>query len=196
MRWLWEPLGLDEVVRLLDAFPAPWWIAGGHALDLFAGRALRPHEDVDVLVRRDDQRAILDHLAGWDVRIAHDGRLEPWHGERIELPRQGLWARSDPRGPWQLDFLLAETEGDDWWFRRDPAVRLALAELGARSPAGIPYLRPEVVLLFKAKDPRDRDERDLEAVRPLLDEVSRRRLEAWLPPGHSWRNRIRERGVY
>jgi hypothetical protein len=26
--WSWEPLDLDEAVRLIEGFPARWWIAG------------------------------------------------------------------------------------------------------------------------------------------------------------------------
>ena len=194
--WWWEPVGLEEAAALMDGFPVPWWVAAGWAIELHVGRQIREHSDVDILVLRDDQEAIRAQLPGWDVQIARGGRLEPWpEGTRVELPRSGLWARSDPDGPWQLQFLLAEREGDTWWFRRDPRIRLPLGEIGLRSPGGIPYLRPEVTLLFKSKDPRERDETDLAAVLPLLEGAARNRLAEWLPPDHPWRNRILGRDV-
>jgi hypothetical protein len=194
--WWWEPLGLEEAAALMDGFPGPWWVAAGWAIELHVGTPIRDHSDVDILILRDDQEAIRRQLPGWDVQIAHGGRLEPWpEGARLELPRSGLWARSEPDGPWQLQFLLAERDADTWWFRRDPRIRVPLAEIGLRSSAGIPYLRPEVALLFKSRDPRKRDETDLAAALPLLDGTARNRLAEWLPPDHPWRNRILARDV-
>jgi aminoglycoside-2''-adenylyltransferase len=189
--WWWEALALEEAARLMSGFPGPWWVTAGWAIELHIDRPVREHGDVDVLVLRDDQEAIRGQLPGWDFRIAHEGRLEPWPPSgRIELPRAGLWARSDATGPWQLDFLLAERDTDAWWYRRDPKIRIPLSELGLVSTRGIPYVRPEVVLLFKSRAPRERDEQDLEAVLPTLDDVSLRRLRAWLAPEHPWRTRI------
>ena len=59
----------------------------------------------------------------------------------------------------------------------------------AHTPDGVPYLVPEIVLLFKAKSARDKDEADFRAVLPHLSETRR----AWLAetlaqvhPGHHW----------
>jgi hypothetical protein len=194
--WWWEPLQLDEAVGLMEGFHGPWWIVAGWAIELHVGRKLREHSDVDILVLRDDQAAIRSQLPGWDVQIAHGGQMEPWpKGTQIELPRSGLWARGRLEGPWQLQFVLAESEGDTWWYRRDPAIRLPLEEIGLRSASGVPYLRPELVLLFKSTNPRERDEDDLEAILPSLDETARLRLAAWLPSEHPWRNRIEGKDV-
>jgi len=55
---------------------------------------------------------------------------------------------------------------------------------------GIPYGRPEIVLLFKAKhSDRDRDQADFEAVAPRLEPERRRWLAEELElvhPGHPW----------
>ena len=194
--WWWEPLELDEAVALMDGFPVPWWVVAGWAIELHVGRPLREHSDVDLLVLRDDQAEIRSQLPGWDVQIAHGGRMEPWpEGMHIELPRHGLWARRDPNGPWQLQFLLAERDGDMWWYRRDPRIRLPLDEIGLRSRTGIPYLRPELALLFKSVKRRDRDEADFDAVLPFLDETACARLADWLPFDHPWRTRIEARDV-
>jgi hypothetical protein len=194
--WWWEPLELDEAAALMSGFPGLWWVAAGWAIELHVGLKLREHSDVDILVLRDDQAAIRSQLPGWDVRVAHGGKLEPWPaGHRLEPPRSGFWARSDPAGPWRLQFLLGEQEGDTWWYRRDPRIRLPIAEIGLRSPDGIPYLRPELTLLFKSKEPRERDEVDFDAVLPLLGPTERDRLAAWLPADHPWRTRILGGGV-
>ena len=58
-----------------------------------------------------------------------------------------------------------------------------------RTDDGVPYLAPEVVLLFKAKAAREKDELDLGRALPLLEPARR----AWLAdalrlvhPGHAW----------
>lgn len=188
---VWEPLDLEAAVRLMRGFPARWWVAGGRALDLFTGKALREHDDVDILVPHSEQEAIRAHLPGWDFQVAAGGTLRPWApGEHVELPRSDLWARSDSGRGWQLQFMLGECEGGTWRYRRNPSISLPVGELGLTSADGIPYVRPEVVLLFKSKEPRPRDEADFEAVLAALDEDARRTLAAWLPPGNRWRGRL------
>lgn len=51
----WKPLSVSEVKSLFKPFHLQWWIAGGWAIDLFLGEQTRPHDDIDILIRRDDQ---------------------------------------------------------------------------------------------------------------------------------------------
>jgi hypothetical protein len=170
----------------MHGFSARWWVAGGWALDLFVG-SLREHDDVDLLVLRSDQHLIRRQFPSWDIQVAHSGRLEPWPpGDHVELPRSGFWARSDPNGPWELQFLLAECDDEEWWFRRDPSIRLAVDRIGLVSSDGYPYLRPELVLLYKSRLARDVDAADFERTLPKLGDSTRRRLASWLPPEHPW----------
>lgn len=59
-----------------------------------------------------------------------------------------------------------------------------------RTEDGIPYARPEIVLLFKAKHAhRSKDKADFAAVLPLLELARRRWLAQMLAlvhPGHPW----------
>jgi len=185
----WDPLGLDDATELMRGFPATWWIVGGWAIDLFVGRETRDHSDVDIVVRRADQELLRERFAAWDVQVAHDGMLERWVGY-LEPPRSGLWARADASGPWQLQFILAQHDGDDWLYRHDESIRLPLDEVVLRDSAGIPFARPEIVLLSKARLVREQDEQDFEAALPLLNEASRARLLGWLPADHVWRARL------
>jgi hypothetical protein len=57
------------------------------------------------------------------------------------------------------------------------------------SPEGIPYLAPEIVLLFKARHDRPKDQGDFTGVLPLLNPGRRAWLAAALArvhPGHPW----------
>ena len=184
----WRPLALDEVVRLFSGFPARWWIGGGHALDLHLGRSWREHGDSDVGVLRQDGAALRELLAGWDVHVAAAGRLSPWAGGTLlaAASQNNLWCRESADRPWCLDVTVGEGDDECWVYRRDPTVRVRWDEAVLRSEAGIPYLAPELQLLFKSRDVRPKDDLDAREVIPELTEDRRRRLRALLPADHSW----------
>jgi hypothetical protein len=192
----WEPLAPSSVGELFGAAGFRWWIAGGWALDLFLGRQSRPHHDTDVLVLRPDQLAVQRTLAGWDLHAADPpGTLRPWApGEELRVGVHDIWCRAAPSAPWGLQLMLGEVEGDDWVFRRDRRIRGPAAALGCVSPDGLPYLAPEVQLLYKAGvAPRPKDEADFAAVAPHLPTERRRWLRdalATCAPTHPWRARL------
>lgn len=68
-----------DTMRALMAWDPPLWIMGGFAEDaLLHGRATRPHEDIDLVVLRDDLDLRLDQAEAlgfghpWHVRLARD----------------------------------------------------------------------------------------------------------------------------
>ena len=80
-----------------------------------------------------------------------------------------------------------------WVSRRDDRLTLPYGSLILRTNEGIPYACPEVVLLFKAKAARPKDEMDLEAVLPRLSQQRLRWLRDALQlvhPGHRWLRRM------
>ncbi len=181
---------LDEVVALLRTTDVPFWIAGGLAIDLFVGRWTRAHEDIDVQIIRGDDRVIATHLPGWDLQLAHDGVLSPWTPEHT---RNTIWCRDSVDAPWSFELVLADVLDDRWIFRRDPRISQPLAEIGLRTESGIPFVRPEIQLLFKSKNPRPRDETDLEVALPLMDTNARRWLRdalAIVDENHLWISRL------
>jgi aminoglycoside-2''-adenylyltransferase len=171
-----EPLSLDEAVKLMLGFAAPWWIAGGWAIDLHAERVTREHADVDIAVLFDDRRRLRAHLAEWDL-------ADTGHGVR---------ARRDPQGPWELEITYAVDDDGDWVYARDPSIRVPLADAILRAPDGTPYERPELALLMKSghEPRREKDEYDFATALPLLDETSRTRLREWLAPDDPWQERL------
>lgn len=195
----WEPLTLTRVVEVFDVLPAqtPWWIAGGHAIELFAGRPLRSHDDVDVLLLRRDQQVVHDLLPGWDVQAADPpGRLRAWQaGETLPAGVHDIWCREDPSAPWRIQVMLDEAEGDRWRSRRDRRVSRPVGELGRRTAEGWPYLAPEVQLFYKATGAavRPKDRSDFADALPLLDLPARRWLDEALAvarPEHPWRDEL------
>lgn len=193
----WSPAQPAEIAEVFAEAEFPWWIAGGYAIELAVGQALRPHSDIDVLVLRRDQQRVRERLADWDLHVADPpgaGRLRPWRpGEFLELPLNGLWCRRAPDAPWSLELMLDEAEGDQWVSRRHARVRLPIERVGRVTSDGIPYLAPEIQLFYKAKATQDKDEIDFEAALPLLDADQRTWLRKALEvcaPGHPWRERL------
>ena len=63
-------------------------------------------------------------------------------------------------------------------------MRLPLADIGRMTSDNIPYLVPEIVLLYKAKNVRENDERDFEAALPSLSTEQRTLLHRALDVVH------------
>ncbi|MFQ5918734.1 MAG: nucleotidyltransferase domain-containing protein [Thermoplasmata archaeon] len=182
---------LSWISNLMKSFPHPWYIAGGWAIDLHAGRVTRRHHDAEIAILRRDQAALRSHLPGWAFRYATPGEsesLRPWEEEtRLDLPVHEIHAFGS--GDSELEILLNESTGGVWRFRRMMEVARPLSRMGHKSPLGPPYLAPEIVLLYKAKEPRAIDEEDFRVARPLLaDEPAewlRISVEACYPD-HPW----------
>ncbi|MFI1830910.1 amino acid transporter [Streptomyces sp. NPDC020412] len=179
----WEPAEPAEVAALFApaaaARRAPWWIAGGHAVEHAVGRAFRAHADVDVLLLRRDQHLAQEALPDWEWWAADPpGSLRPWaRGEFLAPGVHDVWCRPGAGEPWRIQLMLDEAEGDEWVSRRCEQVRRPIASLTApRGRDGVPYLAPEVQLFYKAKSPRPKDTQDFEETRPYLTPHQR----AWL----------------
>jgi hypothetical protein len=196
------PLVPADAARLLQGYPGRWWIAGGWAIEAFSG-VRRPHHDLDVGVLGGDLPALRRHLAGrLHVWTATDGALAPLlpddrpDGTAEEVLPRGcgnLWTRRSARDPWEVDFLLGPGTAQEWIYRRDPALRMPMAA-ALWQQDGIDHLQPEIQLLYKSAAPRPQDQRDLEAVLPLLDDRRRRWLRDALErttPGHRWADVLR-----
>ncbi|MDT0276909.1 nucleotidyltransferase domain-containing protein [Blastococcus goldschmidtiae] len=190
----WEPLSVESVSELLEGVDAPWWIAGGWALDLHLGRRTRAHHDIDVLVLREDLPTVRERLRGWDLQAADPpgaGTLRPWPEDEV-LPAalHDVWCRPSPTSPWALQLMVDDTDGGEWFFRPDRRVHRSVAELsGPASTAVRQVLTPEVQLLYKSHGLRPKDVEDFHRVVGSLDATQRRWL-CWalstVSPEHDW----------
>lgn len=185
---------VEAVVRELKDASFPWYISGGWALDLFLAQVNRVHHDVDVVVPRTAQMELRSHLTehGWKLFTPFEKRLEPWPPHMwLELPRHQVHAHRQDEF---LDFLITEMDGV-WRYRREPSVIRSLEKIGMKTESGIPYLAPELALLFKSKNTstsnqeRPKDAADFERVLPHLD-AERRAWLRWaltaVSPQHPW----------
>ncbi len=178
---------LERAVSVMRGFHAPWGIAGGWALDLFIGRESRSHVDIDIAVLRADQGQLRSQVSGRVEKVV-ERQLAEWSPtEVLELPAHEVHVRW-PDG-YHLEFLLNEQDREtgEWVFRRDARIRRPLA--AAFVQGRLPYLAPEIVLLYKAKAPSAKDDADFRATLPHLQSDRRSWLRQSLDvtaPGHHW----------
>lgn len=194
----WEPLLPSQIAMLFSTFPTPWCIAGGWGLDLFLGRQTREHEDIDVVILRRDQLLLQRLLTDFEVFIVDPpGALRVWMpDEYLSKPLYNIWVRRASTGPWKIQVMIQDHTMSEWLFRRDNSIKGALENLTMISSEGIPILRPEIQLLYKAKAIRERDNNDFDRVLPHLSSIQRYwlrgKIEQAYGPEHRWLRRLAE----
>lgn len=189
----WEPLSLDAAVDTFRKMPTRWWITGGHALELYAGRSWRGHGDIDVaLLRRDCPTVLplLESATGWTAWLAASGVLSRYAGQQLDVRRHenNVWMRRGEHGPWVVDVTVSHGTDEAWVYRRDDAFVLPWDVAVLTSEEGIPYLPPGLQLLYKSARPRAKDHQDAREVIPILDPAAAEPLRTRLPVDHPWRN--------
>lgn len=207
----------DDVARICDVmstYPAPWALCGGWAVDAWLGKHSREHGDIDLAVFVEDQRALHDHLSGWQM-LGHDEAWEAvggvgannrwWDGTRHlgvpshiharpperagAVPENGIATLEDG---FLLDIQMNNRTAEAWHLHAEPEITLAFDSAIQTSPWGIPTASPEVLLFYKAQDLRRRDKTDFAALLPLLTPEQR----AWIHKaistlGHPWEKELR-----
>lgn len=179
----------------MSSFTPPWFVCGGWAVDAWLGQVTRQHGDFDITVFHEDQRALFEHLSGWNL-IAHDPNVpgattEFWDGRTLDLPahihaRPGgarnrelveAWVRtpgSQSRDGQDLEIILNKREADVWVMDEERLVSLPVAR-SFRPALGVPVAVPEALMFFKATAyrgvpgyPRAHDEADYRSLVPIL----------------------------
>lgn len=190
----WRPWSPRELADRLAGVEAPWCVAGGWALDLWHGRATRAHEDLEIAVPRARFSAIRAALAAYELFSVGEGQVVHLpRGAEPPAHRHQTWVLDPTARAWRTDVFLEPGDDATWIYRRDETLQVPRGEVIARTADGVPYLRPELVLLFKAKAIRAKDQRDFAAALPALDGAARGRLRTWLErmhPGHAWIERL------
>jgi len=192
-RWYgrWQPLDPPGLAALMSGFERPWWIVGGWAVEAFTG-VPREHEDIDLSILACDVAAFRAHLGeGWTPWSNDGGTLRPLSNrfpEVLDVESQ-IWLRRSAHEPWVVDLPITPDRDGLWTNKRDPGQALPVEEVTWIAADGIRYLRPEIVLLYKAALHRPKDDGDLATVWPRLDTRSRswlRESVGRLYPDHPW----------
>jgi hypothetical protein len=137
---------------------------------------------------------VREWFADYHLWEAHAGTLRPLRpGEPMTEGREQLWVRRDAYSPWLLDLVFSPGGGETWVYKRDRDLERPMSEAVRNRPDGVPLQAPEITLLFKAKHRRSKDEADLDAVLPHLDDAARGWLRDALQrtqPGHPWLDQV------
>lgn len=191
-RWYgsWEPLDPTTVAAFMDGFDRPWWVVGGWSLEAFTGVS-RAHEDLDISIFARDaesfRRFLGDRWTPWNV---DDNWLRPFDDRFTDVrPASQIWVRRDAQSPWVLDVVLTPESDGRWTNKRNPSHTESLDDVTWVGPHGLRYARPEVALLFKAPQVREKDRLDAAVALPRLDPRARRWLRDAVGrthPEHEW----------
>lgn len=188
----WDAWRPEQVARLFAEVDLPWYVAAGWAIDLFLGGERRDHSDLEIAVPNTRFDQLVDVLAGHEIFVitgpAEATPLAEAH-DRLADTHQ-TWIREPSSGKWRFDLFREPSDGDTWICRREPAIRLPYEQVIEWTEDGIPYGRPEIVLLFKAKHVAEaKNQADFAATLPHLDARRREWLRDALERvhlGHVW----------
>jgi hypothetical protein len=191
----WEPMEPTRFAEEMQGFGRPWWVVGGWAIEAATGYR-REHEDTDVSILACDVPAFVEFMAGrWHVWNNVGGVLHPLGGRwgHLDDPGSQLWLRRDATSPWIVDMPLTPDANGLWTNKFLPDHTAAVDEVTWLGDDGIRYLLPEIVLVYKARLGRAKDEPDFEAVLPRLTPERRawmREALGELVPDHPWIDRL------
>lgn len=164
---------LEKACAHFEGFSHPWFVAGGWAIDLACGRITRSHQDVDFCVFRDSLPSLFTHFSEWEKIVCgpNIGQRKQCHStEDVKPPLHELLFKN---GKDTVEILLIDRQDKHVLFRRDPTIFLPFDEFACQHEKGIPFVHPAWQLLFKAKEPREKDNKDFHSALPCLDPKSR-----------------------
>ena len=207
-----------EANALLKGQGFSYAVCGGFALDLFLGYETRTHGDIDILAFWENREKIITYmqskgyivyemLGGGKVHRITDIKMQEKLRKNIfcctedcELVRlydtdeaDVYWLDFQHTGLTKLnyiEFLFNEKTEEEFIYARDERVRRGLANAILETD-GVPYLAPELCLLFKSTDiEREGYQQDFELTVGKLSAEQRtwfeKSMELLYPEGHKW----------
>ena len=209
---------VTEANELLKKGGFEYAFCGGQALDLFLGYESRVHGDIDVCAYWEDRNRIIQHMQsqGFSVyEMLGGGRAHPVTDVSYQMQKKKnifcfrkdcplvktyppdedgcCWMEFFHIGQTELDFmefLFNNKSQDAFEYARNREITLEM-ERAVLFRDGIPYLAPELCLLYKSTDiEREGYQRDFDLVYPVMDPSQREWLRKALlreyPKGHPW----------
>jgi hypothetical protein len=189
----WTP---EQAAAALVGVSVPWAVAGGWAVDLWLGEQTRQHGDLEIAVPLPfygEIQARLEDL-GLTLFAIDDGAVIALaRGEAPPRQTHQTWAMEPAVQAWRMDVFREPGDAQTWIYRRTGELSAPRDWASGRTAGGIPYLAPQIVLLFKAKAMRDKDQADFDRVAPRLPADARDWLAGALQiihPDHPWIARL------
>lgn len=177
------------MAQRLGGVGTPWCVAAGWALDLFRGTQTRPHGDIEIAIPAAGFPQVRMRFPGYVFDAVSSGRI--WQNATPEVlaGTHQTWLRDPATGNYLLDVFREPHDGDTWICRHNETIRFPYSDIIHHTDDGIPYLAPELVLLFKAKHARQKDQADFDNAIPHMSTTQRETLAELLAstyPRHRW----------
>lgn len=209
---------LRQTDCLMKNARVPWAVCGGFALELFLGKDIRPHGDIDICVFENDRESIFRFMLenGWQVyEFRGWGRMRPLDNDSASETGRNLMCLNgtcdlvkfypcEEEGLLYyeffhtgieklnyLEFLFNTSSGGCFVFDSNPEIKRELSK-AILYRNNIPYLAPEIVLLYKAsRADEPAYALDFEQTYRHMDDEQRQwfsmNLDALYPEGHVWK---------
>lgn len=195
-----------------------WAVCGGFALDLFLEKDTRTHGDIDIFVFEKDREKIFHYMLqnNWHVyEFRGNGKVRPLNvalssemGRNLmctngecdivkfyPCEKEGLlWYEFFHTGIKEfnyLEFLFNTTNEGYFIFDKSQEIKRELSK-AILFKNGIPYLAPEIVLLYKSSRSENEEYHfDFEKTYLYMNEEQKswfsKSLDVLYPNGHMWR---------
>ncbi len=196
---------VQEANELLKNGGFNYAFCGGQALDMFLGYESRVHGDIDICAFWEDRDKIIEYMLSQGYKVYEmlgGGRVHPVPGTaglvRLKknifccldgCPLVKTYPIEEDGNCWMEFFHVGQTKLDyiEFLFNdKTPDLEKAI-----RLADDIPYLAPEMILLYKSTDPdREGYQQDFElACKAMSDEQKQwlqNALRRKFPDGHKW----------
>ncbi|WP_143833267.1 short-chain dehydrogenase [Oceanobacillus timonensis] len=147
---------------------------------------------MDILIKRKDLPALKQHLSeSFELFLADKGILTKLSDFNTQNSISGsLWVRKKQNTSWLFEVMLTDTENNEWIYKRDNQIRRHINEIGGITDDGVPYIKPEIQLLYKGGSSviREKDYRDLERLLPVLKKSEIKWLYHSLRQQFNWKH--------
>ena len=215
---------LKSASQVMGNMNAKWCFAGGWAIDLFLGKESRPHKDLDIVVFKNEINEVISYMKskGWRIETPTRQGFLPVTEENVsELEMDNMWCMNeaypldylkvDEQGSCNfyqyerevqeefdfLEVLLNSTEDGYFIYEQNPSVRLEMSRAIFENN-GLPYLAPEIVLLYKSKYLSEDNQADFDLVTAKLNSEQIKWLKEALTneygSDHPWAMELSEKG--
>lgn len=174
---------LLQTNNFLSGLQIPWAVCGGFALDLFLNREIRKHSDIDICVFENDRDCVFKYMLsnGWNIyEFRGQGKVRALNSKlSSEIGRNLMCVKDDcdfvKFFPCEdsnmlyhefhhigitklnyLEFLFNTINEDNFIFNSELGIKRELTK-SILFNNGIPYLSPELALLFKSSKSDNKD---------------------------------------
>jgi hypothetical protein len=186
---------VTEALERMRAYKQSFWVTGGWALSLFLNQRIRAHSDVDILVLLRDVDKLRTVFPDLLLQSPNTGERSPWPFDaELVAGRDALVWDAPDKVTAGMQIVLARSDEHQWVYHRgNGSTRKPLNEVTLFGVDNVPYLAPEIVLLLKSRQLREKDTEDFLAVLHALDAERRAWLITQIEPfraDHPWLPRL------